>query len=129
MNNEIETRLKLYFIHKLKQLSNEFSFKYLNDLLKLLDYIIDSESNYINQDFSDKFLSNDSISTIRHIFLQQSPTSIYSICLNDILGSLSNLSSHDVNLQSIKNMLIKIITSTNYSETFEILYDYCSNLR
>ncbi len=129
MNNEIETQLKLYFIHKIKQLTNQFSFKYLNELLKIVNYVIDPTSNSINQDFSDKFLSNHSISNIRNIYLKQSPTSIYSICLNDILGSLSNLSSHDVNLQSIKNLLIKITTSTNYSETFDILHEYCTNLR
>ena len=99
-------------------------------MLKLIDYVIDPiESNNLYNDFNEKFLTNESISNIRDVFLRQSPTSIYSICLNDILGSLSNLSSHDANLQSIKNLLVKIITSTNFSEKFDIIYDYCSNLR
>jgi hypothetical protein len=137
--SELENRLKLFLIQKLKQLSNEeFSFTSLISLIKLIKSITDPVKNQfskkcdldsLNKEFDDKFLSVYSIDSIRNEFFNQykRSSSLYSISLSNILSSLNNLAYEKNSL--IKHLLLNVVTSRNSCETFEILYEYCSNLR
>ena len=124
----LRSKLQLFFIQKIKAVdfSNE---KDLGDessiqcLLKLLHFLLNMEQNseendlYIINDFKSKFLTAYSKDSVSKEFKEN----FYNIFLTQILVNLSRVNDE------IKELLLRIIFVTNFTDTFNVLYDLCTN--
>lgn len=122
MNLEpLKTKLQLFVIRNIKLIqTNDYSTTTLIELLELVSYLTGFTDTNIK--FQSQFESY-SISSIRTEF----NASLYSFCLKEILTNLnltrlSNTTTTN-DLKQIKTMLIDIISATNFTDSFNVLYD------
>ena len=123
----LRIKLQLYLTQFLKCVQNssgEDVSSQLNDLILLVEYLIGLKN--INPSFETQFDSY-SIDSVRNEFKR----SFYSICFKEILVNLNiaklNNSNNSHELKNIKMTLIKIMSTTNFTDSFSILYDICIN--
>lgn len=122
----LRPKLQMYFIQRLKFV-NEAGHSNLK-LLQTIEFILgvndDAADNcHFLEDFPpSKFLGAD----IRHEFLR----SFYSICLQQILANLTVAKEADTSIfEQIKSSILKIISHSNYSDSFNVIYDLCTTLK
>lgn len=143
----LKPKLQIYLLRKIKELNTDTNLNEIYKFLCTIEYIIDTNNpakqneNLIFDDFRSQF-SNYAPNAIKDEFKK----SFYSICLNEILANLNvnylnskksqeeeekeeAKNSNNTNMQSVKNSILSIISSTNYSDSFSIIYDFCVSLK
>lgn len=121
MNSEeatLRVKLQLYLTQCLKCLQESSS--QTLDFIGLVEYLIGLVDTHTQFQTQFAFYSIDSV---RREFKR----SFYSICFREILVSLNSASGHE--LKKIKTILIKIIGSSNFTDSFNILYEFCVHSR
>ena len=90
---------------------------------ELLEYLIGLTNS--NANFETQFTSY-SVESARYEFKS---SSLYSVCLKELLANINitklNNTSNSEQFNRIKSLLVKIITQTNYADSFNIIYDLC----
>lgn len=112
-NSLLRNKLQLYLIKKLKSSKNS-----PDELSQLISFVLSlfeiSSNNELNVEFSEF-----SMQSIRSEFSKY----FYPKILNEILNIIfsNNISSSHY----IASQLVKLISLTNFSDTFSLLYDFC----
>lgn len=138
----LKPKLQIYLLRKIKELNTDTNLNEIYKFLCTIEYIIDTNNpakqneNLIFDDFRSQF-SNYAPNAIKDEFKK----SFYSICLNEILANLNvnylnskknqeeEKEAKNSNMQSVKNSILSIISSINYSDSFSIIYDFCVSLK
>jgi hypothetical protein len=142
-NNSIflKSKLQLYLIQKIKNIKLQIESNRLEEIFRfacLIECFVENSADTRQDDFRKEVysefniqFSSYSLSEVKKEF----KTSFYSICLNDVLANLDEASknsafhSSTINFQELKSSILRIIQSTNYSNSFDVIYDYCVNLK
>jgi hypothetical protein len=123
---DFKFKLQLFVINKIKSIKHtESQLDESYCLLEQMSFLVNL--NECNQEIENNFATF-SMSQIKSEF----KTSFYQICLKELLINLDVTKKSDnqnVTLDGIKNQLIQIISSTNYSDSFNVLYDLCTGLK
>lgn len=120
-NASLRSKLQLYLIQNLKCLQ-DCNINQLKELLETIEFLIGLSAT--NDKFRSQFdlYSNDSI---RNEFKQ----TFYSICLKEILVNFNqtklSIATSSQEIKQIKSMVINIISITNFTDSFSIIYDLC----
>jgi hypothetical protein len=121
----LRSKLQLYLAQFIKCVQNrggEDANSPVNDLIYLVEYLIGLKNNH--PEFQIHFASY-SVDSIRNEFKR----SFYFICFKEILFTLNIAklinSSNSQELKNIKTVLTKVISTTNFTDSFSILYDLC----
>ncbi len=122
-NLQLKLKLQFYFVKQFKILQTESDLKGTIDFLEQLLFILNlSDSNLqIEQQFG-----NISINSVQKEFKD----SFYLICFKEILKNLKFENNHNqFSLLTIKTLLVKIMSETNFSDSFNVLYEFCTTSR
>lgn len=136
MEQALKAKLQLYLINSIKTLNNSETNVY--KLLKIVDYVMNSarssdenqNEEAIFQAFENEF-KDYSKASVQSEFVK----SFYSVCLSQLLGNFNpNLSTVSERTTSpgyveVKELFIKVISSAQFSESFNVIYELCLNLR
>ena len=131
----LKTKLQLYFVQKIKDLNSDSqsSLKNTFQFACLIECIVGKESDNREEVF-DEFLTHFSSYSLNEI-KNEFQKSFYSICLHEMLSSIDGFnakrtdSEANISVQDVKNSILKIITATNYSDSFKVIYEFCVNLK
>lgn len=123
MDKVLRSKLQLYLINSIKNLNN--SVQNIYSLLKTIDYI-NSSSTDENINFQTDFKEY-SKSQIRNEFNK----SLYATCLSQILINFNpNLSKQDNSVFiAVKELFLKVISTAEFSESFDVIYELCFSLK
>ena len=152
-SSSLKPKLQLYLIQKIKILNSSDSDSSLKNVFRLVyliehivsddDAIVDksvsnnsSKNNKLRTDVLEDFkthFSNYSLNKIKNEYKR----SFFSICLNEILANLNTInkisnesnSETEISLQDVKSSILTIIISTNYTDSFHVIYDFCVDLK
>ena len=132
----LKPKLQLYLIQRIKNIKNDTN--RLESLIRfsyLVECFVENCSDTKQDDNRKEALSelrdNFSSYSLNEV-VKEFKTSFYSFCLNEILDNLneaSKISSSQHNFQELKESILTIIRSTNYTDSFNLIYDYCVNLK
>lgn len=126
MDQVLKSKLQLYFINSIKNLDNNNNSSPQNvlKLLKTIEFINDRECE--NEQFQIEF-KDYSKSSIQKEFNR----SFYSICLSQLLTNFNpNLNAQDSSLFSeCKELFLKVISISPFSDSFNVIYELCFSLR
>lgn len=126
MNLEsLKSKLQMHIIRNIKLIqNNDYSTTTLINLLELVSYL--TGINDSNSQFQAEFHAY-SISSIRGEFR----SSLYLFCLKEILVNLNPIrlgsSVNNDDLKKIKSMIVDIICTSNFADSFNVLYELSVN--
>lgn len=123
---DCKVKLQFYFISKIKSLKQpESPLDETHSLLEQMAYLVNLRD--FNQELERQFEAF-SMARIKAEF----KGGFYQICLKELLANLDvtkKSACEHVTLEAIRNLFIHIISKTNYSDSFNVLYDLCTGLR
>jgi hypothetical protein len=133
--NILKNQLNLHFLHLFKELNQSeqaTSCEHMENLLSLMEFLSLNEEKTTNlplvEQFKQKFNSF-SIFTVRQDFKR----SHYATCLYELISYLTQnferLSCNQAKFNRLKTAILNLITCTNFSDTFNVLYDFSINLK
>ena len=134
--NLLRNKLNLHILHLFKELnqSNEAtSWDNLETLSDLIEFLSSNEEKTTTsmphvEQFKHRFDSF-SMFAVRQEFKR----SLYSTSLYELISYLSQnferLASNQVKFNRLKTAILSVITWTNFSDTFNVLYDFSINLK
>lgn len=122
--SQLRAKSQLYFIRHLKVLKNpECTLSDVHSLIEQIAFLVNLTSS--NTQLENEF-NLFSIDLLKLEF----KNNLYSICLKEIISTVNvDKKSERVTLQQVKTLLIKIMNVTNFSDSFNILYDLCTSLK
>lgn len=134
-SNLLRNQLNLHFLHLFKELNQSDqtrSAENLENLTDLIEFLSSNEEKTTSlplvEQFKQKFDSF-SMFAVRQEFKR----SLYSTSLYELVSYLSQnferLSSNQAKFHAFKTTLLNVITRTNFSDTFNVLYDFSINLK
>ena len=145
--SSLKPKLQLYLIQKIKSLNsssdsdltlrNVFRFVCLIENILIEDDADDNKPSTRNSKLRVSVLDEFKANFFNHSrpeIKNEFKRSFYSICLNELLASLGTLLSIDttaeeISLADVKNALLGIISSANYSDSFRVIYEFCVELK
>ena len=122
ITDQLRSKLQLYCIQQLKVLKEprcglDVTQAFLRQILFLCG---GSESNTVVEDTFSSF----SIQRVRNEFKK----SFYFVCMREALTLLNlNESTEEANLFDTKAIFVQIMSETNFSDSFNILYELCTS--
>lgn len=124
MDNELRIKLQLYLLQKIRNLkSSESSLNHTMSLVDIMAFLVGATKT--NTELEQQFRISTQ-SSIQAEFKK----SYYQICFKEVLINLEfTIMTENVTLQAIKERLIQIMEITNFSDSFNTLYELSTGLR
>ena len=131
---QLRLKLQFYFIRELKVLKqSQCTLEQVHAILEQIAFLVNI-LNTSNAEIEREFIANNNlfsgIDALRNEFKN---LNLYQICFKEILVNFNfviNVSEEGkVSLKQVKNQLIQIMSVTNFSDSFNVLYDLCTSLK
>ncbi len=129
VTTQVRLKQQFYFVHALKVLhSPECSLAHVYSILEQMAFLVNISTD--NSEIQSHF-NEFSIQLLRSEF----KSNMFKVCFKEIVANFEKFlgkvttSNKEVGLQQVKSLIVQIMTSTNFSDSFSILYDQCTTLK
>jgi hypothetical protein len=143
-NSNLKIKLQFYLVNCVKLLNennpshlndNDVTLEKFNHLLGVIEYILGLNRN--QSDIKEELLTRFPVDSIDSIRSELTTTNLYSLCLNQLLSKLNLTKCLITNKQRyssqqfelFKKSIITIIKTTNFTDSFNVIYDLCTTLK
>jgi len=129
VSTQVRLKLQFHFAHALKVLNNpQCSLEQVYSILEQIAFLVDltPANTEIQRQFSEF-----SLESLKSEF----KLNLYKVSFSEILSNFEKFLGKNTttrertDLQQIKSLIVQIMTSTNFSDSFNILYDICTSLK
>jgi hypothetical protein len=129
VSTQIRLKLQFHFAHALKVLNSlQCSLEQVHSILEQIAFLVDltTANTEIQRQFSEF-----SLESLKSEF----KLTLYKVSFSEVLSNFEKFLGKNTttrertDLQQIKSLIVQIMTSTNFSDSFNILYDICTSLK